>query len=236
MIESNSSPRSKVTASNFFTASSLQYLFEPPYRLWMALAATFASSISSRFESFKTSMSLSTTFISSKAGLTFSCRDIFIIIPTLQKTRSLKVWSKTITRVQRNYLSFVNYCSHSVLWRLRFESTLTVSIQISSFQVASKKFWTQLKTSARNSDESNGNYALSQYRILVIQLTAFNTNSSFSSIERLLTELHKLLMNLVKRSFIQWNSQQATDSSIERLARSLMIFVNASSRLPVVNS
>lgn len=66
MIPSRSSPKLLVSSSNRSTSESDQYLpaFGTFCRLCRAFAATLAISISSRFESFNTSTSLSRMFVS----------------------------------------------------------------------------------------------------------------------------------------------------------------------------
>ena len=61
-------------------------------------------------------------------------------------------------------------------------------------------------------------------------------NSSLASIVLRSTASHTYPMNVVTMSGIARKASRATASSVERLARSLITFVRASSRWPVVNS
>ena len=65
---------------------------------------------------------------------------------------------------------------------------------------------------------------------------AFKMNSSFCSILRLSTASQSCPINLLRSCGMARKASKATTSSVDRLAKSLITFVSASSRLPVVNA
>ena len=135
IIESSSSPRFSKTPSSFlmlsFVQNWLKLVFDSGFiyvMLCKALAATLLRSMSSMLESLSTSMSFGMTIsFSSIFCLLSSWRVMFIIIPTEQKTKSRRVWSRTTVRASKNVESFTNSLQRTACLE-RFDRTLTVSI------------------------------------------------------------------------------------------------------------